>query len=206
MSNDSPRARQRALLSLATAVLVAASITACGSEKSEPSKDSPPPPKAAGTGGPAAGYAPAGTGGPAAINAPAPTTASIPAQSPTPAAAGPNGRSAVPTVDEWTAAKEITVKGSTKLNCETKMVREWLRVSCRGKNDTGGEPKNVTMKKGGGRGDTFVFSGNKVASLVCPFVNGTDIVAEFEWTDKKKELVVSWPWGAPEPPSKGEFR
>ena len=33
-----------------------------------------------------------------------------------------------------------------------------------------------------------------------------DIVAEFAWTDKKMELVVSWPHGAPTPPSKGEFR
>jgi hypothetical protein len=205
MRNDSPRPRQSALRSFATAAIVAASLIACGSEKSDPTRDSPPTPVKpaatnAGNGGPAANYAPAGTGAAAA------TTASLPAQSPTPAAAGPNGRSAVPTVDEWNAAKEVTVKGSTKLNCETKMVREWLRVSCRGKNDTGGEAKNVTIKKGGGRGDTFVLPGNKLASLVCPFVNGTDLVAEFEWTDKKKELVVSWPHGAPEPPSKGEFR
>jgi hypothetical protein len=212
MSNDARRLHQSALLSFVTAAIVAASITGCGSEKSDPARENPPAPvKAAGTGGPAGNYAPAGNQAPAggnttAINAPGPTGASIPGQSPTPAAAGPNGRSAVPTVEEWTGAKEIGVKGSTKLNCETKMVREWLRVSCRGKNDTGGEPKNVTMRKGGGRGDTFVFAGNKVASLVCPFVNGTDIVADFEWTDKKKELVVSWPHGAPEPPLKGEFR
>ena len=85
-------------------------------------------------------------------------------------------------------------------------MREWLRISCRGKNDTGGEPVSVTIKKGGGKGDTFTFAANKVASLVCPYVDGVDIAAEFAWTDKKQELVVSWPHGAPMPPLKGEFR
>ena len=203
MKNDMPRPRNAALLSLAMAALVAATVTACGSEKADPTKESPPAankPAAASPGTGAGNFAPAGA------NPPAGNTASIPANIPAPAAAGPNGRSTVPTIDEWSSAKEIGVKGSTKLNCETKMVREWLRISCRGKNDTGGEPVNVTMKKGGGRGDTFVFAGNKVASLVCPFVSGTDIAAVFEWTDKKQELVVSWPHGAPEPQLKGEFR
>src|SRR5687767_10353928 len=37
----------------------------------------------------------------------------------------PAGRSAVPTLDEWNnLKKEVTVKGSSALNCETKIVRE----------------------------------------------------------------------------------
>src|SRR5688572_11906765 len=35
------------------------------------------------------------------------------------------GTSKPPTVVEWGAAKEITVRHSTPLNCETKLVREW---------------------------------------------------------------------------------
>lgn len=201
MKTETSRSLKGPLFSLACAMLAAAGLTACGSEKTDPKKESPPPtnqPIAANPGG-AGNFAPAGKGSPA-------TTFSMPGQATPPATTGPNGRSTVPTIDEWTAAKEIGVKGSSKLNCETKMVREWLRVSCKGKNDTGGEPKSVTIKRGGGRGDTFTFAGNKVASLVCPFVVGTDIAADFEWTDKKKELVVSWPYGAPEPPLKGEFR
>lgn len=205
MINDTPQSRRGALFSFAGAALVAVALTACGSEKADPTKESPPATNRPATTAPAGGQATAGGFAIGGSGAPA-GTAAIPGPAATPAAAGPNGRSTVPTTDEWSAAKEIGVKGSTKLNCETKMVREWLRVSCRGKNDTGGEPRNVTLKKGGGRGDTFVFSGNKVASLVCPFVNGTDIVAVFEWTDKKHELVVSWPYGAPEPQLKGEFR
>jgi hypothetical protein len=98
------------------------------------------------------------------------------------------------------------VKGSSALNCETKMVREWLRVSCRGKNDTGGKPTAVTLTRGGGKGDTFTFASKDVASLVCPFVDGVHFEAEFKWTDKKKKLVVKWPHGAPKPPAMGVFQ
>ncbi|MEZ4301143.1 MAG: hypothetical protein R3B70_39770 [Polyangiaceae bacterium] len=191
-----------ALLTFA-AGLALAGLTACGSTKEDPTKDRPAAQPPANTQVAAGNNAPANT---QMANNPAPANPPADIAPQKPAAAGPNGRSTVPTMDEWSAAKEIGVRGSTKLNCETKMVREWLRVSCRGKNDTGGEPKSVNLKKGGGKGDTFTFASNKVTSLVCPFVNGTDIVAEFEWTDKKQELVVSWPYGAPEPPMKGEFR
>jgi hypothetical protein len=189
-------------VTLSAALLAAAALTACGSEKPAPGKDTPPATTttaAAKPGGGAAGM----TNTPAVTNAPAAPAATTAAPAATP---GPNGRSVVPTQDEWTGAKEVGVKGSSKLNCETKMVREWLRVSCRGKNDTGGEPVSVTMKKGGGKGDTFTFAANKVASLVMPYVDGIDIAAEFAWTDKKMELVVTWPHGAPMPPLKGEFR
>jgi hypothetical protein len=190
-----PHASRRAtFLSFIAAALAAAALAACSSGSSgEPSKDvGAASPSGART---AAAAATSAAPGGAATQAPA-----------APAAAGPNGRSTVPTQDEWTAAKEVGVKNSSKLNCETKMVREWLRISCKGKNDTGGEPKAVTMTKGGGRGDTFTFASNKVASLVCPYVDGVDIAAQFEWTDKKMELVVSWPHGAPMPTMMGEFR
>jgi hypothetical protein len=118
-----------------------------------------------------------------------------------------NSRSAVPTIPEWDAqTKEVTVRGSTKLNCETKMVREWLRVSCRGKSQHGGEPTGVTVTKGGGRGDDFTFASNKVASLVVRFVPGVDLDARFTWTDRSANLRVWWPRGAPEPPYKGTFK
>ncbi len=189
------------LLSFGAIAIAAAALTACGSDKTEPGKDAP-----------ATTAAPAKTNPPAAVtNAPAATSAAAtadptPAPTTAPAAAGPNGKSAVPKLDEWNAASEVPVKGASKLGCETKMVREWLRVSCRGKNDTGGEPKAVKVTKGGGKGEDFTFASNKVASLVTTFVDGTDLVAEFEWTDAKHELVVSWPHGAPTPPSKGTFK
>ena len=191
---------KQTLLSFGAMVIAAAAMTACGSDKTEPGKDAP-----ATTAAPAKTNAPAAITNAPATNAPAAAT-SAPEPTAAPAAAGPNGKSAVPKLDEWNAASEVPVKGASKLGCETKMVREWLRVSCRGKNDTGGEPKAVTITKGGGKGETFTFAANKVASLVTTFVDGTDLVAEFEWTDAKHELIVSWPHGAPTPPSKGAFK
>jgi hypothetical protein len=111
-----------------------------------------------------------------------------------------------PTVAEWNAqTKEVAVRGSSALNCETKMVRKWLRISCRGKNDSGGEPTTVEVVKGGGDGKTFSFASAGVTSLVLPFVEGVDVEAVFGWSDKKMKLHVFWPRGAPEPPPKGVF-
>src|SRR3954469_6150227 len=96
--------------------------------------------------------------------APPPPVESAPAPPPappvSPAAAAakplPPGRTPVPSLAEYAAAHEVTVKGSSALRCETKMIREWLRVTCRGKNDTGGTPTTVVVKHGG-RGETIAF-------------------------------------------------
>ena len=69
--------------------------------------------------------------------------------------------------------KEVTVKGSSALNCETKIVREYLRVSCRGKNDSGGTPTAVKVTRGG-RGEVFTFASPGVTSLIVPFVSGVE--------------------------------
>ena len=115
------------------------------------------------------------------------------------------GRSAVPTLDEWNKVGEVTVKGSSALGCQTKMVREWLRVSCSGKNDTGGTPTSVKIDKGAGS-DRFTFAQNAVTSLVMPFEDGVQVEATFSWTDKSHKLTVSWPRGAPKPPVVGTFQ
>jgi hypothetical protein len=100
--------------------------------------------------------------------------------------------------------REITVTGSSALSCETKMIREWLRISCRGPNDSGGTPTNVGVLRGGGA-ETYTFAQNGVTSLVLPFVEGVDLEARFSWTDKSARLYVTWPRGTPMPASKGRF-
>lgn len=141
---------------------------------------------------------------------PAPATPAAPA-TPTPAAnpnaMGPDGlpveipstRSAVPTVAEWAAVpREITVRRSTPLGCETKMVREWLRVSCRNKNDVGGTPLDV-KKLGGCVNDTYVFASGGVTSVVTPVLRGKECDVRFTWTLGAALLWVHWPNGAPRP-------
>lgn len=114
------------------------------------------------------------------------------------------GRTPPPSLEEWNSMrKEVTVKGSSALNCETKIVREYLRVSCRGKNDTGGTPTTVGVTRGGREAYTFAAGG--VTSLVVPFVSGVHLEAMFSWTDKAHKLVVKWPNGAPQPPIVGVF-
>lgn len=135
------------------------------------------------------------------------TTAAPAKPKQTPAAAAkplPPGRSPVPAPSEYAAAREVTVKGSSALKCETKMIREWLRVTCRGKNDTGGTPTTVQVTKGG-RGETITFAANGVTSLITPVVEGTDFEAKFSWTDKSHALVVKWAKKAPKPIIVGEF-
>lgn len=115
------------------------------------------------------------------------------------------GRSPMPTLFEWNGQqKEVTVKGSSALHCETKIVREYLRVSCHGKNDTGGTPTGVVIQKGG-RGEVITYMAPGVTSLVLPFVEGTDFAADFSWTDKSHRLVVSWPQGNQKPVVVGVF-
>lgn len=116
-------------------------------------------------------------------------------------------KSKPPTNAEWDAqTKEVTVHGSSARMCETKMVREWLRVSCRGEPNGYGEAQKVTVLSGGGRGDDFVFNGPGVASLIVRFVPGVDLKAKFDWQRQSSELHVYWPAGAPETAYKGKFR
>jgi hypothetical protein len=136
-----------------------------------------------------------------ATNEAAPTKAAAPGAKPTLA-----GHTGVPTLDEWSAVGEVTVKGSTALGCETKRVREWIRISCRGKNKTGGTATGVTVDRGDkNRGDVFKFVSGGVVSLVYPFVDGTDFEATFTWSDGRHRLVSRWPHGAPQPNVVGDF-
>jgi hypothetical protein len=127
------------------------------------------------------------------------------AQPPAPAPGLTDGRSETPTLAEFDAVGEVNVKGSTALNCETKKVREWLRVSCRGKNDTDGTPTALRVTSGGGNGDVFTYVGGGRTSLLLRYVSGTHVEAIFSWTDKSHLFVSEWPRGAPEPTIKGVF-
>ena len=111
----------------------------------------------------------------------------------------PSARSPVPTLAEWGAVpREITVARSTPLGCSTKMVREWLQVSCHGKDNKGGDAVGVDNKTGA-TGDTYTFAKNKVTSVVTPVLRNHHYEATFAWTAQKQILVVDWPNGAPHP-------
>jgi hypothetical protein len=118
----------------------------------------------------------------------------------------PPGRSEQPTVAEWAGQKkEVSVKGSSALKCETKMVREYLRVSCHGKTDTGGTPTAIKVTKGGREALAFANADAKIASLIVPFVEGTRVEATISWTDKSYPLKLEWPKGSKMPVVLGSF-
>ncbi|MBL8743768.1 MAG: hypothetical protein JNK04_21815 [Myxococcales bacterium] len=127
-------------------------------------------------------------------SAPAPTATSLPGHSP------------VPTTAEWEAASEVTVINSSKLGCETKALREWVRVNCKGKNDTGGQANSVSIHKGNEKNELFTYTTVGLASLVFPFSTGTDVQATVGWDDGKSSKFTSqWPNGSPKPAAYGKF-
>jgi hypothetical protein len=150
---------------------------------------------------PAAASAAAATS--AAPTAAAPSSAA-PAAEPIPATKLPEGRSAPPTLEEWsTLKKEVTVKGSSALKCETKIIREYLRVSCKGKVTPEGTPTGIKLLRGGR--EAMVFAHKGVTSLILPYVEGTDFEAAFSWTAKSHKLAVKWPKGSKQPVIVGAF-
>lgn len=101
--------------------------------------------------------------------------------------------SKVPTVDEWNAVtKEVTVWHSSDLKCETKMIREWLRVSCH-KNTYGG-PTNVEKVSSDGQ-QNFLFHSSEVASLVLEVLPGKTYLADFSWEQGLFRFALAWPNG-----------
>jgi len=111
-----------------------------------------------------------------------------------------------PSTEEWTAqTKEVVVHGSTARGCETKMVRGWLRVSCRGEPKGYGKPASVSIARGGNSARHFEFANAAVTSLVVRFEPGVDMDVDFGWTRKRSRLHVFWPRSSPEPAYKGKF-
>ena len=102
----------------------------------------------------------------------------------------PEGRSWLPTEDEWRREQECNVKGSTAAGCETKLVREWLRVRCLATED---EVQNIEVLAGG-HGDWRTYR-NDGSTLVIPFVEGESAKARFVSWKTERELVLDFPKG-----------
>jgi hypothetical protein len=106
-----------------------------------------------------------------------------------PRAGLPKGRSLAPTSIEWALVIENDVTHSTQAACETKEVREWLRVSCH-KTD-GLMPTGVFVEKGG-LVDTSALASGTSAVLLTPLVAGEEpLVARFQWRDHSRWLTAS---------------
>ncbi|HWO25729.1 MAG TPA: hypothetical protein VNO30_43620 [Kofleriaceae bacterium] len=134
----------------------------------------------------AKGHAAVGKGLAAAIAAPPPQLA-----------APARARSLVPVPQVWPEVPEVIVTGSTAAGCETKMVREWLRVMC-GRTQTGLTPTRVTVAVDA-TGESQVLATPKQTSLVTPLEPGRHVEIEFAWTDHTRLLTIDWPLEAKTP-------
>lgn len=104
-----------------------------------------------------------------------------------------------PTTAEWDAMNwEVKVEKASNYRCETKMVREWLRVLCFPyKNRTLHSVR--TIQSHGYQAYTMAASGK--AQVVVQVVKGKMYVARFTWNpdSRIRDLTVNWPSNAARP-------
>lgn len=112
----------------------------------------------------------------------------------------PVGRSWPPTEDEWRAVDECTVKGSSALKCETKCVREWLRVVCKDKapDEEADDPVREVVVQQGGHGDWRVFRDGAQLALILPVLEGDDTKVRYGWNTEQRVLSLRLKNGARE--------
>jgi hypothetical protein len=160
-----------------------------------------------GAGAPSA--TPASASAPRASTAPAATSAGAPTAATPASGAAPTASVAAiflpsdePALAEWATSKVVKVPGSTANSCETRMVREWLRVMCVNRSAELGKPTRIKVERGRAPNDRSqgenLKAVNDITTLIVPVRPGTDIAAAFEWENGAHGLVVRWPEGTPE--------
>jgi len=105
-------------------------------------------------------------------------------------------RSPVPLPDVFRQAAEVKVTGSSAANCETKQIREWLRVQCT-RTDVAW-PTGVEVTRDDGH-EAMVLAMPTEISLLVPVVEGREFTATLGWSDATRVLRVGWPAGAAHP-------
>lgn len=113
-----------------------------------------------------------------------------------PRAGLPAGRSYVPSDAEWANVTEVGVTGSSAAGCETKQVREWLKVACLKK--TGRTPTGVEVLRGG-EGDAHALYAERSAVLLAPVLRGKHVDVRFFWAEQTQDLSIDWPATADAP-------
>ncbi len=137
------------------------------------------------------------------------SAAAPPSSSSTAAAAASFEPTPEPELKEWATSKVVKVPGSDANSCETRMVREWLRVMCVNRNAELGKPVAIKIERGRApnehsKGENLK-AVNDITTLVMPVRPGTDLVAELSWENGSHRLSVRWPEGTPEAQRVMEF-
>lgn len=101
-------------------------------------------------------------------------------------------RSPVPLPDVFRRAPEVIVAGSSDAGCETKQVREWLRIQCPATERA--RPLGVKLMRDDGH-EAMVLQMPTELSILVPVVEGRALEATLSWSDKQRALHVAWPAG-----------
>ncbi len=110
-----------------------------------------------------------------------------------------------PTAEQWEAAKEVGVKGSDGVGCETKQIGEWFRVVCRSNNITG-KVTATTPVRGVDPKVGYLVTGNGALVLLTKYVKGTDLAIDITWERANGQLTLKWPENLAGPPAlRGEL-
>ncbi|MBK8257830.1 MAG: hypothetical protein IPK82_34830 [Polyangiaceae bacterium] len=97
-----------------------------------------------------------------------------------------------PALKDWAAAKEVGVKGSSAVGCETRLSGDWFRMVCRQSSGTGKAVSGAAIsgfdpKKG------YVVSGKGATVVVTQFVKGSDIAVDLAWEKTFGRVNLLWP-------------
>lgn len=110
-----------------------------------------------------------------------------------------------PAAAEWESAREVGVKGSSALACETKQINDWFRMVCRS-SSKGGKVTSGTAIRGLDTTKGYIVTGNGALILLTKYVKGTDTEIDIKWERTSAKLVLKWPETAAVAPSpRGEF-
>jgi hypothetical protein len=98
------------------------------------------------------------------------------------------GLSEPPNEASWDAAKSALVTGSDALGCMTKIAPDWFFMRCSGKV----ELRGLAVEKGRRKTQTKATFSDGVATLLTPYVEGTDLRVRLDLADGARFLVVRW--------------
>lgn len=110
-----------------------------------------------------------------------------------PPPAPPVELSPMPVPSQWNAVGEIVVAGSTAARCETKRLREWMRILClpREYGDVSSAPLEVKLVRNQARQALALVMPTSTA-LTLALAPGDELEAELTWKHAVRRFTVRW--------------
>jgi hypothetical protein len=107
---------------------------------------------------------------------------------------------APPEAAAFEAEKDVLVKGSTAMGCATRLIGSWFWMRCTGKV----EIRGIEIERGRRTTQTSAKLEDGVATLLVPYVEGTDLRVKLVHAAGERFFFLRWPKG-PRPFEVGTF-